>query len=165
MIDSAYEEATKLMPWERITKTNHKDVTYYKGLLQEYTRDLLFVMRNDFLEEITGQHIRMKTNSYILQPEDTSDVTLPAVLEQQVELMARNVHEVWAESRISQGWTYGAQRDDKQKTHPCLVPYEALPDEEKDYDRHTAIGTLKLIMKLGFQITNGAEGPASVRQE
>lgn len=61
MIDSAYEEATKLMPWERITKTNHKDVTYYKGLLQEYTRDLLFVMRNDFLEEITGQHIKNKT--------------------------------------------------------------------------------------------------------
>ena len=57
------------------------------------------------------------------------------------------------------------QRDDRQKTHPCLVPYEALPDEEKDYDRHTAIGTLKLIMKLGFQITNGTEGPASVRQE
>ena len=47
----------------------------------------------------------------------------------------------------------------------ALPPGEALPDEEKDYDRHTAIGTLKLIMKLGFQITNGAEGPASVRQE
>ena len=107
----------------------------------------------------------MKTNSYIPQPKDTSDVTLPAVLEQQVELMARNVHELWAESRISQGWTYGAQRDDKQKTHSCLVPYEALPDEEKDYDRHTAIGTLKLIMKLEFQITNGAEGPASMKQE
>ena len=61
MIDSAYEEATKLTPWERITRTNHKDVTYYKGLLQEYTRDLLFVMRNDFLEEITGQHIKNKT--------------------------------------------------------------------------------------------------------
>ena len=66
----------------------------------------------------------MKTNSYIPQPIDTSDVTLPAALEQLVEQMARNVHEVWAESRISQGWTYGAQRDARQKTHPCLVPYD-----------------------------------------
>ena len=60
-IDAAYKDATKQTLWERITKTNHKDVTYYKGLLLEYTRDLLMVMRNDFLEEITGQHIKNKT--------------------------------------------------------------------------------------------------------
>ena len=60
-IDAAYKNATKQTVWERITKTNHKDVTYYKGLLLEYTRDLLMVMREDFLEEITGQHIKNKT--------------------------------------------------------------------------------------------------------
>ena len=38
----------------------HKDVTYYKGLLKEYTRELLLVMREDFLEEITGHHIKNK---------------------------------------------------------------------------------------------------------
>lgn len=57
MIDVAYKDATEQTLWERITKTNHKDVTYYKGLLEAYTRDLLMVMRLDFLEEITGQHI------------------------------------------------------------------------------------------------------------
>lgn len=60
-IDAAYKDATEQTLWERITKTNHKDVTYYKGLLLEYTRDLLMVMRNDFLEEITDQHIKNKT--------------------------------------------------------------------------------------------------------
>ena len=60
-IDAAYKNATKQTVWERITKTNHKDVTYYKGLLLEYTRDLLMVMREDFLEEITGQRIKNKT--------------------------------------------------------------------------------------------------------
>ena len=59
-VDAAYKDATELTLWERITKTNHKDVTYYKGLLQEYTRDLLMVMREDFLEEITGHHIKNK---------------------------------------------------------------------------------------------------------
>ena len=60
LIDVAHRDATEQTLWERITKTNHKDVTYYKGLLQEYTRDLLFVMRHDFLEEINGQHIENK---------------------------------------------------------------------------------------------------------
>ena len=60
-IDAAYKDAAEQTLWERITKTNHKDVTFYKGLLLEYTRDLLMVMRNDFLEEITGQYIKNKT--------------------------------------------------------------------------------------------------------
>ncbi len=89
---------------------------------------------------------------YSPQPIDTSDVTLPAELRELTEQMAKNVHEVWAETRIKQGWTYGKQRNDTLKTHPCLVPYEELPEEEKEYDRNTAVGTLRLIMKLGFQI-------------
>ena len=59
-VNAAFKDATELTLWERITKTNHKDVTYYKGLLQEYTRDLLMLMREDFLEEITGHHIKNK---------------------------------------------------------------------------------------------------------
>ena len=60
MIEPAYKDATEITLWERITKSNHEDVTYYKGLLLEYTRDLLLVMRQDFLEEITGKHIKNK---------------------------------------------------------------------------------------------------------
>lgn len=91
---------------------------------------------------------------YIPQPIDTTDVELPEELEQLVEQMSKNVHEIWAETRIQQGWTYGAERNDELKTHPCLVPYEELPEEEKEYDRNTSIGTLKLIMKLGFKINH-----------
>ena len=95
----------------------------------------------------------MNTKKYTPQPIDTTGVELPEELEQLVEQMAKNVHEVWAETRIQQGWTYGEQRNDELKTHPCLVPYEELPEEEKAYDRNTSIGTLKLIMKLGFKIS------------
>jgi ryanodine receptor 2 len=95
----------------------------------------------------------MNTTEYIPRPVDTSDVVLPEELLPLVEQMAKNVHDVWAETRIQQGWTYGPERNDEQKTHPCLVPYEDLPEEEKEYDRNTSIGTLKLIMKLGFKIS------------
>ena len=91
--------------------------------------------------------------TYVPQPMDTSDVQLPQELSELVEKMAKNVHEVWAQSRISQGWTYGPERNDALKHHPCLVPYEDLPEVEKAYDRDTALGTLKLICKLGFTIT------------
>jgi ryanodine receptor 2 len=95
----------------------------------------------------------MASNLFTPHPIDTSDVHLPEELEGLVEQMAKNVHEVWAETRIAQGWTYGEQRNDALKTHPCLIPYEDLPEEEKVYDRNTSIGTLKLILKLGFTIT------------
>ena len=94
----------------------------------------------------------MNTTEYIPRPVDTSDVVLPEELLPLVEQMAKNVHDVWAEGRIADGWKYGERRDDQLKTHPCLVPYEELPDSEKEYDRNTAIGTLKLILKQGFEI-------------
>ena len=95
----------------------------------------------------------MNKETYVPQPMDTSDVQLPEELNELVEKMAKNVHDVWAQSRISQGWTYGPERNDALKHHPCLVPYEELPEIERAYDRDTAIGTLKLICKLGFEIT------------
>ena len=95
----------------------------------------------------------MKVTTYHPQPINTNDVQLPEELNGLIEKMAENVHDVWAESRIAQGWTYGEQRDDKEKKHPCLVPYNDLPEEEREYDRNTSIGTLKLILKLGFKIS------------
>lgn len=94
----------------------------------------------------------MSTKKYTPQPIDTADVELPEELKELVEEMSKNVHEVWAETRIKQGWKYGEQRNDELKTHPCLIPYEELSEEEKEYDRNTSIGTLKLILKLGFKI-------------
>ena len=54
---------------------------------------------------------------------------------------------------MKDGWTYGGQRTDAERKHPCLVPYEELSEEEKAYDRNTSQQTLKLIMSLGFKIT------------
>ena len=93
-------------------------------------------------------------SSYVPQPMDTSDIQLPEGMDMLVELMAKNVHEVWAQNRIKQGWRWGVERSDSLKTHPCLVAYEELPEEEREYDRCTALETLKLIAKLGFKISS-----------
>ena len=94
----------------------------------------------------------MKKQEYTPKPIDTSDIQLPEELNPLLEGMAKNVHEIWAQERINQGWTYGARRDDNKKTHPCLVDYDELEESEKLYDRNTSIGILKLILSLGFEI-------------
>lgn len=90
--------------------------------------------------------------NYIPHPEDLSSVEIPESLSELTERIAENVHEVWARSRTEQGWTYGESRDDARKTHPCLVPYSELPETEKEYDRNTAMDTLRLVIKLGYEI-------------
>lgn len=100
-----------------------------------------------------GTFTKIAHDQYIPQPIDTSAVQLPEKLEELGELIAKNVHEVWAQSRMEEGWTYGKERNDELKQHPCLIPYEDLPEEEKTCDRNTAFGTLKLISKLGFKIS------------
>lgn len=89
---------------------------------------------------------------YKPQPIDTSDVVLPDDLLDLTEKIAKNTHDVWAVGRMNEGWTYGEKKDDTVKTTPCLVPYEELPDSEKEYDRNTSLETIKLILKMGYEI-------------
>lgn len=89
---------------------------------------------------------------YEPKPIDTRSVQLPEELDVLMERIAENVHENWAIGRLKEGWRYGPQRDDVEKTHPCLVPYDELPDSEKEYDRTTAGETLKLILAMGYTI-------------
>ena len=90
--------------------------------------------------------------AYTPQPIDTSRVELSPEIRQLTEQLAENTHDHWAQQRLADGWTYGPQRDDAQKKHPCLVPYADLPDSEKVYDRKSAMETLKAIMALGYRI-------------
>ena len=89
---------------------------------------------------------------YTPKPIDTSEVVLDKELLKLTEKIAENVHDVWAQGRISQGWTYGEERNDLKKTTPCLVSYSELTEQEKEYDRNTALETLKLIIALGYRI-------------
>lgn len=104
--------------------------------------------------------------NYNPNPIDTSDINLPEELLALTERIAENVHDVWAVGRIEQGWTYGSVRDDTKRETPCLVEYRELAESEKEYDRNTAMETLKLIIKMGYSIisnqTDGGDGNATV---
>ena len=96
--------------------------------------------------------ILQSVDEYEPHPIDVDSIPLDDELEELQEAIAENAHDVWAEARIKEGWTYGKERNDTEKKHPDLVPYTALPDSEKEYDRIMAFNTIKLVKKLGFDI-------------
>lgn len=96
--------------------------------------------------------VLQSVEEYVPHPIYVDDIPLDGNLEELQEAIAENAHEVWAEARMKEEWTYGKERDDAKKKHPDLVPYTALPDSEKEYDRIMAFNTIKLVKKLGFDI-------------
>jgi hypothetical protein len=90
--------------------------------------------------------------AYEPKPIDTSELKLGREILDLTERLAKNAHDIWARQRISEGWRLGSKRDDAKKEHPCLIPYEELPESEKQYDRNAALETLKAIIALGYRI-------------
>ncbi len=127
--------ASNLFAWGR----NEESIKYYRMAAEE--------------GDIRAQELlKGFAQMYTPNPADTSAVILDNELLELTEKIAENVHEVWARGRIAEGWKYGSERNDKEKTTPCLVPYYWLSEAEKEYDRNTALETLKLIIALGYKI-------------
>ncbi len=93
----------------------------------------------------------MENVNYQPRPLDTSNIQLSDDILRLTELFAQNAHEVWARDRMSEGWKYGPARDENKKEHPSLVPYEQLVETEKQYDRNTAMETVKTLISLGYR--------------
>ena len=111
----------------------------------------------DFLHAWNESHnymiqVLQSVDEYVPHPINVDNIPLAGDLEELEEAIAENAHDVWAKARMEEGWVYGKERDDERKEHPDLVPYTALPDSEKEYDRQMAFNTIKLVKKLGFDI-------------
>lgn len=117
----------------------------------------VFVPMRYFLRAWKESHnymirVLQSIGDYEPQPINLDSIQLTDDLLELREAIAENAHEVWAAARIKEGWTYGRERDDANKKHPDLIPYSALPDSEKEYDRLMALDTIKLVKKLGFNL-------------
>lgn len=139
-----------------IKSLNQKDGTidiFNPGIsdsIKTYPLDIFEEAWNDSANYLVT--ISNHTN-YEPHPLDLSDVELEDELIELREAIAENAHEVWALSRKREGWTYGPKRDDTKKLHPDMLPYNMLPESEKEYDRQMAINTIKLVKQLGWDLT------------
>lgn len=100
--------------------------------------------------------------AYHPRPLDTSRAVLSEAVEEVTESLARHLHDVWSQARFAEGWRFGPRRDDARKEHPCLVPYEELPESEKAYDRNAALGTVRALLTLGYRLDPPSPPPPSV---
>jgi hypothetical protein len=85
-------------------------------------------------------------------PSSFDDIDIPPNLEGLIEALAELNHDTWARFRLDTGWVYGVERDDARRLHPCLVPYDDLPEDEKDVDRNTVRAVIRTILGSGFRI-------------
>ncbi len=93
---------------------------------------------------------------YQPKPINTAHIEFPEELIDLIERLAENSHDIWARQRIKDGWVYGPERNDTNKEHPDLVPYNELPEDEKKYDRDSAIETIKSVIALGYGFRKSA---------
>ena len=50
------------------------------------------------------------------------------------DLTPEQSHDSWLAVKEAEGWTYGPVKDASKKEHPCMVPYDALPVEQRTKD-------------------------------
>jgi hypothetical protein len=90
---------------------------------------------------------------YKPEPIPVEHIVLSGEILELVEFLAENAHDIWASERLRDGWTFGPERDDTKRQHPCLVPYTQLPDRDRDYDRTMVIASIRAILALGYTIS------------
>ncbi|XP_062407677.1 ryanodine receptor 1b isoform X3 [Sardina pilchardus] len=115
--------------------------------------------KHDFegVRNLLGPTQSLSHTSFTPCPVDTAQIVLPPHLERIREKLAENIHELWAVTRIEQGWTYGVFRDDNKKLHPCLVDFQSLPEPERNYNLQMSGETLKTLLALGCHVGMGDE--------
>ena len=137
-----------------VTHIENDTVTIFDPYEEPYISNIHL---SDFLNAWKESHnymiqVLQSVDEYEPHPINVDQIPLDGDLEELQEAIAENAHDVWAEARINEGWSYGKERDDVKKQNPDLVPYTALPDNEKEYDRIMAFNTIKLVKKLGYDI-------------
>ena len=143
--------------------TNHAVVVIYAGketvaIFDPYKSPYMEnIPISDFLKAWKESHnymiqVLQSVDEYVPHPINVDNIPLDGDLEELQEAIAENAHDVWAEARMKEGWSYGKERDDVKKRNPDLIPYTALPEEEKEYDRIMALNTIKLVKKIGYDI-------------
>ena len=138
---------------------NDEDVTEY-GLSaflsawEESKHYMVSVRKKDYPEE------------YNPQPIDVSEVNLNAELLELTEMIAENAHDIWGKLKRKElqrffdndpGYKIYAPKingKEQEGHNHFYVPYAMLSEKDKDVDRITALGTIKLLKRLGYRLVN-----------
>lgn len=102
--------------------------------------------------KIIGPATTLDQSLFKPNPVDTSKAHLFEYLENEIEKLAENIHELWAMTRIQAGWNFGLVRDDARRQNPCLTSFDRLPEQQRSFNITLVTETLKTIVALGYLI-------------
>ena len=131
-----------------------KEITLYNPIKDEEIIDPIDAFLEAWSESGADCLTAFAGDNKTYKPElpDLTSIEIPEDLESLTELLAEHAHNVWAIERQSEGWTYGIERNDRKLETPDMVPYDQLPETEKQYDRIMASNTIKLLLANGYKI-------------
>lgn len=145
------------------------------GLHEQLARDLHAVYRqgaglaaaqppweqlSDAMQEANRQQASricrlLKEAGYRIYPLQDWDAGKRAFAQAELDQMASLEHSLWRQAKQADGWTYGEKRDDQQRTHPDLLPWEDLPAGEREKNYAMLRQLPALLARIGFQIERG----------
>ena len=97
----------------------------------------------------------VQSNGYKPQPLDLTHAVVSATLNQLIEILAENAHNLWAAERIKDGYTYGLSA--MRKRSPHLLPYSMVDESIKTLNRHVASETVRTLLVYGYSIEATAD--------
>lgn len=88
---------------------------------------------NKVLCEAMGDFSQVDFND---APEWQRESSLNGVLKvwEDPTMTPERIHEEWVKDKLAAGWVYGEVKNAEKKTHPCLVPYNQLPETQRRKD-------------------------------
>jgi hypothetical protein len=83
--------------------------------------------------EGTGDHSQKPWDEAPRWQKDSAVAGVQGILDGSIKT-PEDSHESWMRLKLAEGWKYGEYKDADEKTHPCLVPYDELPEGQKVKD-------------------------------
>jgi hypothetical protein len=128
------EEHPAMVPWEELPEdlreSNRRQADHLESKIRQLDRRI--VPRTDWAAALCR-----------LTPEE-------------VEKLAEDEHRRYVAERLAAGWTHGLERDHERKVNPTLVPWDTLPESEKDKDREAVRQVPRLLAKVGLELTESS---------
>lgn len=99
-----------------------------------------------------ARHIEVKLKAVKCGYREKSQPVWLDFTPEEIELMARLEHERWMLEKRSAGYVYGPQKYDEKMTHPCLLIWEELTEDDRAKDRSTVTDIPKFLADLGLEV-------------
>lgn len=91
---------------------------------------------------------------YVMLPARSNEPAEFPKGEDDLERLSIMEHERWMNSKLKAGWKYAPETNKSMKQHSALIPWEDLPEAEKDKDRDLVRAIPRLLTEIGYTVAD-----------